>query len=222
MKAEYSRILKNSSDQKEYKKYLDDLYSDIRLRPYACILLYNYYSELYDEVYCDECLSLVEEMYNYTDNNEVVKFLFKYCGQNLHHINNRLSLFKLSQNHPFLIDYYPFRYHYYNFIAESYNNRFYDGRKELENIKYKFHGLNPEFSQMWNNEDGEPQIFAGLIVKKDNRRYKAVRISSLQQTFRLKKGNYKEYGINQKVKVVLHFYLTGIIAEIKSPAGNKV
>lgn len=130
LKAEYTNTLKNSSNQKEYKKYLDDLYADMRLRPYACILLYNYYCEFYVDLDCEECDSLVDEMYSYADNNEIVKFLFKYCGQNLHHINNRLSLFKLSRNHPFLIDYYPLRYHYYNFIAESYNNRFYDGRKK--------------------------------------------------------------------------------------------
>lgn len=160
-------------------------------------------------------------MSNYTDNNEVVKFLFKYYGQNLHILNNRLLLFKLSQNHPFLMDYYPFRYHYYNFIAESYNHNFYNGKKELDNLKYRFQGLNPEFSLMWNNDIGEPQQFDSFIVKKDGRRYKTIRVTSLQKTFRLKKGNYKVYKINQKVKVVLHFYLYGIIAEIISPVDKK-
>lgn len=221
LKADYSQILKNASNQQEYKKYLDELYDDIKLRPYACVLLYNYYSELYEGDFCEECESLIDEMSRYTDNDEVVKFLFKYYGQNLYILNNRLSLFKLSQNHTFLENYFPFRYHYYNFIAESYNHHFYNGRKELDNIKYKYHSLNPEFSLIWNNDDGEPQVFDGNIVKKDRKRYKAIRISSLQQTFRLKKGNYKNYEINQKVKVILHFYLYGIIAEITSPAGNK-
>jgi hypothetical protein len=218
LKSEYSQILKKASDEQEYKKYLYELYDDIRLRPYACVLLYNYYNEFYEGDYCEECISLVDEMSNYTDNDEVVKFLFKYYGQNLHILNNRLSLFKMSQNYPFLIDYYPFRYHYYNFIAESYNRNFYNGKRELANIKHKFYGLNPEFSLTWNNEVGEPQIFDGFIVKKYRKIYKAIKISSLQQTFKLIKGNYKEYEINQKVKVVLHFYLYGIIAELIKPS----
>ena len=98
-------------------------------------------------------------------------------------LNNRLSLFKLSQNHPFLENYFPFRYHYYNLIAKSYNHNFYYVSKELDNIRYKYHSLNPEFSLIWNNDDGGPQVFDGSNVKKDGKRYKAIRISSLQQTF---------------------------------------
>ena len=126
----------------------------------------------------------------------------------------------MSQSYQFLKDYFPLRYHYYNFIAESYNHNFYNGKKELNNIRYKYYGINPEFSLTWCNEKGESEIFEGIVVKKENKKYKAIRISSLQQTFRLKKGNYEKYKLNQKVRVILYFYLYGIIAEIIEHEAN--
>jgi len=214
LKADYSRILKKTTDSYEYKHYLDELYEDIDLRPYACILLYNYYEDQGEKDFSNERDELIEEMSLYIDNNEIVKFLFKYYGQNLHVANNRIKLFEFIRKYPFLSDYYPFRHHYYKFIAESYNHNFYAGKKELDNIKHKFFGLNPEFKQKWNNMEGEPEIFKGIIVKKDRKKYKAVKISSLQQTFRLKKGNYSNYEVGEGVNVILNFYLNGIIAEI--------
>lgn len=213
LKSDYARYVKKTSNNKNYKAYLDDLYSDLNLRPYACILLYFYYeekSEKSNTIYTD----LISEMTGYLDNNEVVKFLFKYYGQNLHIPENRSLLFKLSKNHSIIEKNSPLRFYYYNFIAESYNHNFHFGRESLKEINSKYHSLNPEFHYLWLNEDGKEQIFNGKIKKRDYSKYKAIKVSRLQQTFRLVKGDYSKYVIGQDVKIKLHFYLYGIRAEI--------
>jgi uncharacterized protein YneR len=208
LQVEYTEIFKKLYNEKEYKEYLDELYSNSKFRPYACILLYNYYYEHRNGLR-EKCDSLLQEMTNYIHNNEIIKFLFKHYGHNLHIEDNRSHLFNLSQNHPFLKDNYPLRFHYYNFIAESYNHNFYNGKKELEKIKHRYYSINPEFNFTWCNEEENTEVFDGIIVKRDKKKYKAVKISSLQQTFRLKKGNYDIYKINDEVKVILMFYLYG-------------
>ena len=59
--------------------YLDDLHSNVRKRPYACILLYNYYEA--KEAF-EKCYDTIEEVELYKENFEVVKFLFKHYYQN--------------------------------------------------------------------------------------------------------------------------------------------
>ena len=39
-------------------------------------------------------------------------------------------------------------------------------------------------------------------------------LSTLQQTIRLLKGNYEKYVIGTSIRVRLHFYLYGLMAEI--------
>jgi hypothetical protein len=213
LQIEYADVFKTLFNDEDYNEHLDTLYENPKFRPYACILLFNYYNEKGKKFY-DKCKSLIEEMKTFTDNNETIKFLFKYYGHNLYIKENRDNLFFLSQNYEFLKDSYPLRYHYYNFVAESYNNNFYKGKRELEKIKVKYYGLNPEFSIPWYDEDGNIKKFEGRIIKRDRSKYKAVVITSLQHTFRLHKGIYDKYKIDDKVKVKLNFYLYGIIAKI--------
>ncbi|MAE09360.1 MAG: hypothetical protein CL661_11465 [Bacteroidetes bacterium] len=118
LKSKYAKHIKDNSGNADYKAYLDNLYTDSNLRPYACILLYFYHQEKCNgpNQICDE---LISEMEEYLDNNEVVKFLFKYYGQNLHKAENRNLLFKLSKSHPIIEDTNPLRFYYFNFMAES-------------------------------------------------------------------------------------------------------
>ena len=214
LKSQYAEFLKKITNNREYKAYLDELYEDIDLRPYACILQYFYHEEKCIEdskLICDE---LISEMENYLDNNEVVKFLFKYYGQNLHIPSNRTSLFNLSKHHPVVEETNPLRFYYFNFMAESYNHNFHFGKESLREINTKYNGLNPEFHYIWLDEDGDEQIFKGKVVKRDYSRYKTIKISRLQQTFRLIKGDYSGFVLGADVNIKLHFYLYGIRAEI--------
>ncbi|NJL77214.1 MAG: hypothetical protein HC892_21545 [Saprospiraceae bacterium] len=213
LKSKYANYIKEKTNNKDYKAYLDDLYADYKLRPYACILLYFFHEEKCKEPN-STCLELVEEMKEYLDNNEVVKFLFKYYGQNLHISENRNLLFKLSKKHPVLEDSNPLRFYYFNFMAESYNHNFHFGRESLKEINLKYHSLNPEFHYLWLDENGNKQIFKGKVIKQDYNKYKAIKVSSLQQTFRLVKGDYSGFSLGQDVEIKLHFYLYGIRAEI--------
>jgi len=216
---EYANYLKDISDNADYKLYLDGLYEDVTLRPYACILLYNYYNENHEAA---ECSAFIQEMENYLDNTEVLKFLFKYYGRNLHDVNNRIKLLRISRQNETLEKENSLRFNYFNFVAESYNFHFYEGRMHLQNIQAQFLNLSPEYHMVWLEPSGNPEIFNAVIVKKAEERYKAVKITDRQLTVRLVKGNYDNFTIGMGVRVKLHFYLYGLMAEIikDSPAEN--
>jgi hypothetical protein len=207
----YADCLNKFTDNKDYKQYLDELYLTTRLRPYACILLYNYHL-LMNEL--EKCNSFIVEMETMQDNFEVVKFLFKIYGRNLHDANTRVKLLRLGRENTQLEKDNPLRFNYFNFMAESYNFNYYDGRNYLSNIQTKYHNLNPEFHYEWKGLDGEVLIFDATVVKNAGVRFKAIKISSIQLTARLVKGNYDMYAVGSSVKVKLHFYLFGLMAEI--------
>jgi hypothetical protein len=214
LRLKYSNEIKKTSDGTGYKEYLDELYSDGELRPFACILLYSYYDELSTEESELKCIELVDEMKTYLFNNEVVKFLFKYFGRLLHSTNDRIFFFELAKNHRFLEDEIPLRYHYYHFIAESYSRNFSYGFSHLDQIESRYHGLNPEFNIVWANDYGTEEVFDGIVVKGAGHNYKALKVPSLQKTFRLVKGNYEQFSVGARVNVKLHFYIYGLRAEI--------
>jgi len=206
----YANYLRQVSDNNDYKEHLDNLYSDVNLRPYATILLHNFYTE---KAMLDECRELIDEMENYKDNFEVLKFLFKYYGRNLHDPNIRVKLLHLSRYENLERD-NPLRFNYFNFIAESYNYHFHEGKKYLDNIQSQFLNLNPEFHLVWLDQFEREEIFTATVIKRSNEKYKAVKLSSIQLTVRLIKGNYDLFSIGEEVKVKLHFYLYGLMAEI--------
>jgi hypothetical protein len=211
IRSKYANYLSEFSDNKTHKEYLDEMYADFRLKPYACILLYNYYNQKEE---FGKCFELVEEMEYYQQNYEVTKFLFKHYGRNLEDPNIRIKFLKLSHNNQHIEKESPLRYNYFNFIAETYNFHFNEGRTYLENIRTKFYNINPEYDIVWKHSDGNEWVFDGKIIKKTGERFKAVKIPALQQTVRLMKGEYDKYPLGCDVTVVLHFYLYGLIAEI--------
>ena len=214
LKSKYAEYLREKTNNIDYKAYLDGLYDDLNLRPYACVLLYFYHEGICSKESDSICIELLSEMENYLDNNEVVKFLFKYYGQNLHIPSNRTSLFNLAKNHSIIQETNPLRYYYFNFMAESYNHNFHFGRESLKAINTKYYGLNPEFHYLWLDEDGGEMFFKGKIVQHNYSRYKGVKIPRLQQIFTLVKGDYSKIAIGEDVNIKLHFYLYGIRAEI--------
>lgn len=195
----------------DYKLHLDKLYESARLRPYACILLYNYH---YDREEYEDCDELVLEMEQYVDTYEVVKFLFNYYGDYLYDVNIRIKLLRLSKQNESLERDMPFRYNFYNFISETYNDNYKAGQSYLQNIKKRPYYLNPTLHYIWRNPDGEQRIFDGTIIINTYTGYKMVKVQENQQIVKLKKGNYEKYPTHTKVKVRMHFYLNGLVAEI--------
>lgn len=207
----YVSNLKEIINNVDYKEYLDNLYDDFRLKPYACILLFGYYEK--EENY-SECDRLVEEMEYYQENFEVVKFLFKYYGRNLYDPNIRIKLLRISRDNPNIEKDNSLRFNYFNFIAETYNHNFYEGKTYLQNIQNKFHNLNPEFHFVWSDSIGHEIHFEAKVIKKTGEKIKSIKIPSFQQNIRLIKGNYDKLILGATVQVKLHFYLYGLLAEI--------
>jgi len=94
LQAKYPTYLNKRTDNKDYKLYLDELYQNTRLKPYACILLYNYHMQIEEFEKCDSYISELEYM---QENFEVVKFLFKTYGRNLHDANTRLKFLRIAR-----------------------------------------------------------------------------------------------------------------------------
>ncbi len=213
LKSKYSDYLGSELDGVEFKRYLDDLYENYRMKPYACILLFNYYSTKNDLVKCNYYVSELETMEHL---EEVVKFLFKEYGRNLYKSDNRGKFYKLVSQNPNLENWQPLRYYYYLFIAESYNFNFNGGYQYLQRIKQKYNTFNPEFHFEWRNEDGSILQTDAIFITKNEEKFYAVKIVSWQKKIKLKPGNYSKYKSGESVKVVVHLYIFGLQAEIIS------
>lgn len=207
--SEYTEFLNVSLELSDYLLHIEELYQDLKLRPYACILLYNYYAKIDD---IDKMYRYLEELELYTDNFEVIKFLFNIYGESLYNEDSRNKLLQLSKNYETIEDEMPFRYNYYCFMAESYNNNFHKGNKYINQLRRSY-SLNPSFHHIWKDCNGVIKNFEAKIILQKGV-FKDVRISSMQINVRLIKGNYDKYEIGQTVNVTLHFYLYGLFAEI--------
>ncbi|WP_339699686.1 SIR2 family protein [uncultured Roseivirga sp.] len=209
----YALHLSQVSNTDDYKQYIDELYDNLEVRPYACILLFNHFEKQLGR-HSQECYDKIYEMRSYMDNNEVVKFLFKYYGRELYNLNSRMDFFRIAKDYPSLEEEMPLSFYFFHFIAESYNYNFSYGQNALDSIKSKYHGLNPEFHYVWSDTNNVEVVFEAKIVQRNDAKYKAVKITDLQRTFKLKKGSYSNYKKSEVVSVKLHFYLYGIRAEI--------
>lgn len=207
--SEYIEFLSASIEFSDYLIHIEELYLNLKLRPYASILLYNYYAKTNDQ---DKMYRYLEELELYTDNFEVVKFLFNIYGESLYNEENRTKLIQLSRSFETIENDMPFRYNYFCFIAESYNNNFHKGNKYIHQLRRSYN-LNPSFHHLWKDEDGNVKKFEAKIILQKGV-FKDVRVSSLQTNIRLIKGEYTKYEVGQIVNVSLHFYLYGLFAEI--------
>lgn len=205
---------KKIDNNKTLLQYLDELYELEETRPLSLVLKYNYSIE--SEKY-EDADNLITEMLYYKYNDEVAKVLFKYYGRNLHISQNVVNFFEIVNENPILKTKEKLRFHFYSFVAESYNRAFKNTFEHLNEIKLNFNYLNPNVSEYWiDSNKNEPKIFDAILVKNQKGRTQA-KIIELQQSFFIKKTdieiNFKE---NTKFKVNLTFNLRGIRAEIIS------
>lgn len=213
----YSQYKREFSNNLEYKEHLEELYQQLNLRPYACILLANYYQSQNDSMSFEDIITEIE---HYQDNLEVVNFLHKYYGNHLHDPNFRIKLLSISTENPHLEKVNPLRYFYFLFVAETYNYQFSLGKNYLSKIQNFYHHFNPEYRNLWLNSDGSVKIFDAIIIKNAGERFKAIKIPSIQLTARLIRGDYDKYPVGSNVTVSLHFYLYGLMAEIMNELDN--
>jgi hypothetical protein len=210
---EYNNLTRGAQKDEDYLNFLLEKYQNVDTRPIACMLLYYYYYSLEDY---DKCDNFIVELKKYSDSKEVVYFLFKYYGRNLHSLINRRKYFELTRYNAFLIDFSPMRYFYFTNICESYDYRWNNGKdflNELRNRNIKQSTFNQDFFLYWCNEDGEVQIFKAEVMI-DNKVKKVKIINPFFKLFTLVHGNYKIYNEGQLVSVKLKFLFDGIRAEI--------
>lgn len=200
-------------DENKYKERLLSYYDDEKFRPYALILLYNYYVSMNDSKMANKYIQEIE-IYSYLD--EVSKFLVKYYGRNLQINLNRKKFHDLLEIHTEFEKSDSIRYNYFNFVSESYNMRFDKARSYLDNIQYKhYYTINPDYKNTWKEFDSnEDRIFDGYIIKTSRGIYKA-KVNILQQVFVFVKKDYSRKLVEKlNIKVKLHFFINGIKAEI--------
>jgi len=208
---EYDSIAGIRTINGDYLQFLLERYQNPESRTTASILLFYYYESINDHY---KKFQFFQELEDYTDDKDVVYFLFKQYGRNLHFPNNRVKYFDLIRKNSFLINDAPLRYSYFTSICEFYNWKWRDGKDVLNELKQdKFYNINPDFFLYWRNSDGEEEIFNGIITRE--KKYKMVKIiSPFYKDFFLVKGNYEKYQEGKNVQVKLKFFLEGIRAEI--------
>ena len=198
-----------SNDSSDYIDYLQELYEEEQLRPYACILLYNYYEKMNDTI---RMLDYFDELESYLDNDEVAKFLFKHYGNQLNYVDYRLKFFDLVKRIEYLED--SLMYNYYMYIAESYNTNFQYGREFLNNIENKYLYLNPEYQQEWKESDSDNSRFFEGVIRKNDKGFLVFKATDLQSSFQIIKKKSIEVKDGIRVKATLTFLLNGIRAII--------
>ena len=200
----------NKDNDSDYLEFLLDKYQDVNYRTKTCILLYYYYENIGDS---DKCLEFINELKNYIDDKNVVSFLFKYYGRNLHIADNRIRFFELTRQNEFLERTSPLRFYYYSYIAEFYNYSFKEGKALLYDL-YKTRQIkfNPDFHLYWLDLNGDKVLFEAEIVKE--KKLIKVRINKLHKTINLIKGDYPNIKDSQDVSVVIRFMFDGLQAEI--------
>jgi len=207
---EYKQKYIFKDNENEYLNYLDECYDDTDLRPYALILLFNFY--LYKENF-EKCSDYLSELEYYKDIEDVMKLLFKYYGRNSNIISNRLKFYELIKEFPKLEEEFTLRFSYFNYIASAYNKDFRTAFDFIAHIKDKFNYLNPDFQLPWKETDtDEIEVFQGIIIL-NKRGFQNIRIPKLSQYFNLI-INKNDFIVGKEYNVKLYFYLNGIKADI--------
>ena len=206
LKSKYVSSFHNQNES-EYVDELLNYYSDENFRPYALILLYNFYFEKSDHENCSKYLS---EMEYHSHNDEVSKFLFKIYGRTTHNADIRKKFFELERKHDEFRLENSLRFNYLMFIANCYSDCFDAAFNYLNNVKYI--SFNPEYCSNWLNDNGELKQFEGIVYT-NRRKTLKVKIVDSQQKYLFEKGQYnlKE---GDKVQISLKFYLYGIRASL--------
>ncbi|AMP98254.1 hypothetical protein AY601_1336 [Pedobacter cryoconitis] len=214
LKYQYYRSLESSLSPSDTSliDYLEELYENEDTRPYSLVLKYNYLSQKKLE---DKAFALIPELENLIYNNEVAKLLFTYYGRNLNIFDNRqkyFNLIKMGYNFPAKD---RLRYHFYSYVAESYNLNFTYVSDHIHSIMNLDSNINPDLHELWLDENYEIKSFTGIIYN-TQKGFTNLKISEMQLKCRLLKDSFNTFSPKpgDKYIVHLHFFLKGIRAEI--------
>ncbi len=215
IKSDYLRKHKRITpeDRKAYLAYLDSVYVNDNLRHLALILMFHFHSDEKNE---KECMRIITELESYKHLDAAALLLFNYYGRNLHQANNRLKLQKLIGENSKIASRNPINFHFFLYVAAAYEKHFDESFSHVSDLRAIFTAYSPVYRDSWRDPvKGDPIVFRGILTRVAGGRLR-VRILELQQTFgyQVKSSIVFTEKEGLPVDVVLHFYLSGIRAEI--------
>lgn len=205
-----------SSRVANYGHFINELYRERHLRPYALML--KYYN-------CDRNEShnllpaTVNELEQYAHLNEVAKLLFRHYGRALYVEDNRVKLDNIARSNTRLIRQDPVRFHYFLAVSCAYDRRFADFRRHISEIPRRF-GSRLHMHDYWKDEGGTPIIFDAIIEKRGEGYW--ARIVDLQYGVPISRRNLSRVSTDSSHKrVQLRFHTGGMNAFVVDDTYNK-
>ncbi len=173
LRAKYIKEIKvNQFSKAEILRHLEELYSNSETRVLALIFKLNSLeNDFFDfgKPFLAHLNSedIIDELIDYSHLDIVEKALFDYHCNRLYDLDSRMALnnFKSEQ---FIKENF-FKYHYYSYIKECYNQQYSYARGHLDVLKKEYRYLNPSLQEIWIDQDTlKPKIFSGLIKSLNN------------------------------------------------------
>ena len=217
LRAKYVNEVKiNQFSKAEILKQLEDLYSNPETRVLALVFKLNALeNEIFD--FADRFLpnlkinDIIDELGDYTHLDIVEIAMFDYHSKRLYHVDSRMALNHFNPEQFEELDF--FKYHYYSYIKESYNQQFKYSRKHLNALKKEFKHLNPSLQEYWlDSETLKGKIFTGVIKSVSNHK---IYIVELGRDFFMYKSDF-DLAKGQNFYCNLIFTVRGIRVEIIS------
>lgn len=168
LRSKYVNEIKvNQFSKVEIIKQIEDLYSNSETRVIALIFklnsIENEILEFGNIILPNLTLSnIVEELNEYSHLDIAKKAIFNYHCNRLYDIDSRVALNKFNSEQIKDLDF--FKYHFYSFIKECYNQQFSYAQNHLYALKKEYKYLNPSIVEYWiDSETLKPKTFTCVI-----------------------------------------------------------
>jgi hypothetical protein len=193
-----------NADDNKYVQELNAELNDPDLRPYALILLYHYYRRTGQR---EKRVEVVRRLEREKHLDAVVRTLFRAYGENLYDVNARQKLLSLERGHLEALKKDRLRYHYYRYVAYSYNKEFRYAWEELSALRRLPFSPSSDIEQIWCDSEGEPRLFEAHYA---HGKAGAVFLPEIQRTFNLRGPRSPK----ESFQVSLHFLVSETVAVV--------
>lgn len=168
LRSKYVNDIKiNQFSKVEIIKQIEELYNNSDTRVLALIFklnsLENDILDFGNKILPNLTVSnIIQELEDYSHLDIVKKSLFNYYCNRLFDVGARMAMNKFNTDQMEAIDF--FKYHFYSFIKECYNQQFSYANSHLKSLKKEYRYLNPAIQEYWiDNETLEAKIFNCII-----------------------------------------------------------
>ncbi|MEM6815922.1 MAG: hypothetical protein AAF600_16300 [Bacteroidota bacterium] len=206
-------------DYTQMKEQMDILIEEPESKPYALLLKYEIFENAYDLLGQDiNEEEIIDEISYFDYNEDVVKFLFNYYGQNLNYYDDRMKFFRLCKDNSSLEEFEKLNWYFYHFKANAYSNRMGDAWEDLSSLRSTFSNVILKGEDFWKIQDGEENyLFTGKIIK-NNRGYLSFKVDERGGKLKAKVDVNLNGKLvpNKRYNAHLYFTYTGIWAKVLS------